>query len=713
MSRWMLIILLTVSAILPAGAQDLYQKLDDLVTKGNRAYELGRRKDVLEYADSIGQIIRNHYIQWDAMPDYTVEQYKLYGDYYFLKGEYGSALWYYGYAKDEMDKRPDTSFKNNRMVMRRELAQAYYRIGEYEKAEELLSEVDDMLEDGIYLEGDDEWLIIKLTYALTKARLHKTEEALEMAKGALNVARNKKSEAYAKSQRMFGKIQLLADADKKGALKAYKDYFKSQKQYALDNLLTMNASQRSDYWQMVYPFIADCYYLEEADPAFLYDVALFSKGLLLQLSSGPAERMKEYVQSLQYTHDDIKKKLKKGEAAMEIIEYDKDGSRRLAALLLTKDGKVRFYRLPTEEEMMNVAGENFITKGIYGKDELCTNKELQSMMWPADLLQGLKGIDKIYFSPDGYVQKLGVEYMPQVENKKLYRLTSTRNLMQQKKKFDAKVPMLLVGKINFDYDNQPGSTLINDTEAYNRLLGSYFGNLNAQTDEAQPIYEMRDNPADTLLTFANASEYSFRQLAPRYGMILVATHGSFEGYNPTYAEFDEINPEFGLSNNIVAFSGVNSYLDEGVANTTRGDGILSAKEISQMDLTGCRLFVASACQTGLGQVTPDGVFGFQRGLKMAGVDAMLVSLWSVNSAATYMLMNLMYANLMDGMDLHQAFNEARESMKRGEVNNSIEQGDPERVFNAAIMAGRVKAPDMPMDYSLPQFTDAFILVDGN
>ena len=712
-----LLIMMLIGTALAGTARNLAleKRLDELVTKGNKAYEAGNRKAVLQYADSI-EIVAQAFKKtesWDEVYDYYVERMKLYGDHYYLAGDYKQALWCYTTAKEAMDALPNTSFRNNRLVMRRELAQAYYKTGQYEEAKQLLSEVDEMLEDGLYLEGDDEWLVIKLTYALTKARLNKTEEAVKMARYALDLARDKKSEAYAKAQRMYGKILLLAEADKKGALKAYKDYFKIQQQYALDNLAGMDATQRGDYWQMIYPFIADCYSLEEADPAFLYDVALFSKGLLLQLQSGTPTNINESIRALRYSHNDIRKKLKKGEAAIEVIEYDKDGKRKVAALVLNGNGKVKFYRLPDENEILNVAGTGFTSKGIEGKEALSTNRELQEMVWHPEILKGLKGVEKIYISPDGYLHKLGVEYMPQVADKKIYRLTTTRNLMQTRKKIDVNVPMLLVGKINYDLDLRPGPTIDNDTEAYKRFIGNYFSRLDVRTDESGPIYKMRNNPADTLLTFSNASEYAFRELAPDYGMILVSTHGIFDSQNPRTTDLEEINPEAILSNNIVAFSGVNSYLNKGIVSTTQGDGLLSAKEISRIDLNNCRLFVASACQSGLGEITPDGVFGFQRGLKMAGVESMIVSLWNVNSAATYMIMNLTYANLQDGMDLHDAFNAARETMKSGAVNSAVEPGEGGREFDAAIMAGRIKVPFVnEIDYSLPQYTDAFILVDA-
>ena len=79
------------------------------------------------------------------------------------------------------------------------------------------------------------------------------------------------------------------------------------------------------------------------------------------------------------------------------------------------------------------------------------------------------------------------------------------------------------------------------------------------------------------------------------------------------------------------------------------DGCLTASEISQMDLYNTDLAVLSACQTGLGKIEADGVFGLQRGFKMAGVNSLMMSLWEVDDDATQLLMTEFYRNYVNGM----------------------------------------------------------------
>ena len=92
------------------------------------------------------------------------------------------------------------------------------------------------------------------------------------------------------------------------------------------------------------------------------------------------------------------------------------------------------------------------------------------------------------------------------------------------------------------------------------------------------------------------------------------------------------------------------------------DGFLTAEEILEMNLD-AELVVLSACDTGRGKLTGDGVVGLSRSLVTAGVKSVVVSLWQVPDAPTADLMAQFYKNLQQGLDKGQALRTAMLSIR--------------------------------------------------
>jgi CHAT domain-containing protein/tetratricopeptide (TPR) repeat protein len=78
--------------------------------------------------------------------------------------------------------------------------------------------------------------------------------------------------------------------------------------------------------------------------------------------------------------------------------------------------------------------------------------------------------------------------------------------------------------------------------------------------------------------------------------------------------------------------------------TPEDDGYLTAAEILELPLA-AQLVVLSACDTGRGKITGDGVVGLSRSLLTAGVDSVVVSLWAVPDESTALLMKNFYEQL--------------------------------------------------------------------
>ncbi|MEM7697075.1 MAG: CHAT domain-containing tetratricopeptide repeat protein [Verrucomicrobiota bacterium] len=87
------------------------------------------------------------------------------------------------------------------------------------------------------------------------------------------------------------------------------------------------------------------------------------------------------------------------------------------------------------------------------------------------------------------------------------------------------------------------------------------------------------------------------------------------------------------------------------------DGFLTARETARMNLR-AELAVLSACDTGRGQISGDGVAGLSRGYITAGVSTLVVSLWPVNDAATAEMMGTYYESLESGAQKIDALRKA-------------------------------------------------------
>jgi CHAT domain-containing protein len=113
-------------------------------------------------------------------------------------------------------------------------------------------------------------------------------------------------------------------------------------------------------------------------------------------------------------------------------------------------------------------------------------------------------------------------------------------------------------------------------------------------------------------------------------------------------------------------AGAQQAWSTGKAPENREDGILTAYEISQMNLSNTELVVLSACETGLGDIEGnEGVYGLQRAFKIAGAKYLLMSLWKVNDQSTHELMTDFYQQWLEkGLSIPAAFRTAQSNMQK-------------------------------------------------
>ena len=265
----------------------------------------------------------------------------------------------------------------------------------------------------------------------------------------------------------------------------------------------------------------------------------------------------------------------------------------------------------------------------------------------------------------------------------MVRLSSTRQLCAQQSATEL-ANATLYGGIN--YNTSPEEMEIASTHYAQRHLASTravvadtltragVSYLPGTKREVEQIGKMlADNKVRvTLYTAEEANEESFKSLSGESPTVLhIATHGfywtaqtaqqsSWLGERTEAVQDPLTRCGLLLSGANAALRGRGGELPEQVQ-----DGILTAKEIALMDLTGVDLVVLSACETAKGDVESEGVYGLQRAFKQAGVGTIIMSLWTVDDQATQLLMTEFYKIwMLPGMSKRDAFLLAQDAVKK-------------------------------------------------
>jgi CHAT domain-containing protein/tetratricopeptide (TPR) repeat protein len=208
------------------------------------------------------------------------------------------------------------------------------------------------------------------------------------------------------------------------------------------------------------------------------------------------------------------------------------------------------------------------------------------------------------------------------------------------------------------------------------------GTLQEVQDVAQLWRGISAARAARVLVSNEATERLFKQEAPRHQVIHLATHGFFlgascpstteglravgglvSGSGSRTREVPQAVTDSPLLLSGVALAGANRRASAGGGDE---DGILTAEEVSGLDLSGVRWAVLSACNTGVGEVrASEGVFGLRRAFQIAGARTVIMSLWSVEDDATRLWMRELYdGRLTKGLNTADAVREASVTLLR-------------------------------------------------
>ena len=431
------------------------------------------------------------------------------------------------------------------------------------------------------------------------------------------------------------------------------------------------------------------------------------------------------IPNLSITWKDVRNKLGPDDLA---IEFYKNTSGDFGAVMIKRDWNApkivhlkEYVTYGRKNSMMLSRALDECSFESFSKTDAGNLWKLSKAVWTNEIVKWFPVTDegRVYFAAEGELLVTGIEYFPYVKPAckdttvveyhcladlyNVYRLTSTRMLATDRTRYTG-TSAAVFGGLNYDMETDE---LLADKEKYTKEYDSgeilYAFNSDKRDirdiDEDIPELSGTEQEADSIVSIINkknkmnltaeaymsneGTEAAFKSLGGQNERLIhVASHGFF--YNTADSLLVKKlklgdNP---LSHSGLIFAGAGKkWFGDSIPDDVE-DGFLTALEIASLDFRGLDLVVLSACETAKGYVTGDGVFGLQRGFKMAGTNSILMSLWKVDDDATCMLMTEFYRQWIGGKSKHDALELAKNKVRANKKWND------------------------------PQYWAAFILLDG-
>ena len=343
--------------------------------------------------------------------------------------------------------------------------------------------------------------------------------------------------------------------------------------------------------------------------------------------------------------------------------------------------------------------EDYLKRGDLDDDHSYTDRiyqgdDLYNLIWkPLDSL--LQGVKVVHYAPSGLLHNLSFAAFKVEDGAYLSShyhldlLSTTGNLVSPKEKVDlANLSTSIYGGIQYDVD---GDQMLSQAQAIKKTdnslatrsitltddesRGGRWDSLEGSAEELARISRFLEKKKLDVQSFTGveATEESFKYEINNTSenVIHIGTHGFF------FPDIEKKKEDLGFGEQVFRYAedplfrsglimaGANRVWTGQEPIEGVDDGILTAYEVSNTDLSNTRLVVLSACETGLGDINgSEGVYGLQRAFKMAGVDYLIMSLWKVPDEQTMELMTVFYKYWLKGKAIKEAFSLAQNKMKK-------------------------------------------------
>ncbi|MDE6018067.1 MAG: CHAT domain-containing protein [Muribaculaceae bacterium] len=340
-------------------------------------------------------------------------------------------------------------------------------------------------------------------------------------------------------------------------------------------------------------------------------------------------------------------KLGRDAIAIDFISFGSDEDTEFGAFAYAQGKAPKYIRLTPNTEASSMADTSYI--------------------W-SNLADEIKNYRKVYFCPDGILNTIPIEYIKVVGNDtsstcpcpELHRVFHLSMINDSQTSGDK---LAFIGVADYSSSNILSDSIKTWTTIESPML------------ELRSIHSNWTENIVTILLDGEANERNFYQLNGRPLTTLhISTHGIFRSHESledilkcdTYSGKSIAAHWLSVSDDSLSGIILRQESDNApeTADCITSDGLLTAEEIETMRFPDLRLTVLSACDTGLGEIDSEGVWGLQRAFRIAGTKNLICTLSKVDDYWTAQFMDAFYEQAAKGKSIYDSFHIAQQWLYR-------------------------------------------------
>lgn len=392
--------------------------------------------------------------------------------------------------------------------------------------------------------------------------------------------------------------------------------------------------------------------------------------------AGKFESFGEITSFMEIDYDTVRNALKGSDVLIDFTDFVKESSgRQYAAFIISNKQEFPMLKHLFAESQID-------SLGIVRPDQFYSerfSKKVVELLWEPLKEHAEEGAT-VYYVPSQLFFGISLESLPLEdgtllgEHYNFVRLSSARELVKEPVAEEQRPSIksaALYGGLQYKVQN---SVMEQHAKNYNLsrqtiMLGrnitrgkSGFEDLDYTKDEIDRIGEILKSDGFSVTPYSGASGNA-ESLISMSGKSPHILHLATHGFCCTPDEASKIASINGKADAMalsgLVFSGGNAaWLGEKLPDNVLG-GVLTSGNIASLDLSGTELVVLSACKSGQGDATPEGLYGLQRAFKKAGAGTMVMTLWNIDDKKTSEFMAIFYKHLVnEEWDKRTAFKNA-------------------------------------------------------